>query len=152
MLIVGDTPPGFAASLNTDPALFTVGRYQLLDSFHFRDYDDPSLLEMLSVYSSGAPFFSYNDVLFGKSDSVLFLGYDLKLNPKERAILQFLVQNADRDVWVEELAEICIGDYYCKTSAITKYISQINRKAVNIGGRKMIFSPRSGFYRIKQYI
>lgn len=152
LLIVGDTPPGFVSTLNTEPALFTVGKYQLLYSTHFRDYDDPVLLEMLSVYSSGAQFFSYNDILFGKSDAVLFLGYDLKLNARERAILKFLVQNSDRDVWVEELAEICIGDYHCKSSAITKYISQINRKAVNIGGRKMIFSPSAGFYRIKKYI
>ena len=47
LLIVGDTPPGYVFSLNRDLPIFNVGRHQLGDAFHFRDYKDPHLYEML---------------------------------------------------------------------------------------------------------
>ena len=72
LLIIGDTPPGYIATLNLQLPIFNVGRYQLGDAFHFRDYTDPRLFEMLSSFSSSDPFFSYNDVLFGRARKVLF--------------------------------------------------------------------------------
>ena len=98
LLIIGDTPPGYISCLNHRLPIFNVGRYQLGDAFHFREYTDPRLLEMLTEFSSDDPFFSYNDVLFGKAGKVLFLGYDMKLNSVQRSILHFLVKNKDRRV------------------------------------------------------
>lgn len=152
LLIVGNTRPGFILSLNPELPLFTVGRYQLGDSFHFRNYNDPKLLEMLSAFSSEDPFFSYNDVLFGKLGKVLLLGYDLGLTPTERSLLTLLVSDADRSVSAEEILEKCIGDIHGKRSAVSAHISHINKKAMNIGGRRLISSPSSGYYRIKKYI
>ncbi len=152
LLIVGDTPAGYISSLDLRLPVFNVGRYQLGNSFHFREYTDPALLRMLSAFSSSDPFFSYNDILFGKVGAVLFLGYDMKLTPTERAMLHLLVTNSDRDVHADELRGVCIGDSYAESNTVSKHISRINRKAVNIGGRKMIFSPAKGYYRIKKYI
>ncbi len=152
LLIIGETPPGYVSSLNPHLPIFNVGRYQLGDAFHFREYTDPQLFEMLGSFSSADPFFSYNDILFGKADAVLFLGYDIKLTPTERAMLRLLVTNADRAVHVEELLGACIGDLYVGNNTVSKHISQINRKAMNIGGRKMIFSPAKGYYKIRKYI
>jgi len=152
LLIVGDTPPGMLSSLNPQVPVFCVAKYRLGNSFHFREYTDPELLQMLGVYSSSEQYFSYNDVLFGKLGAVLFLGYDLKLSDAERAILGHLVLNSERDVPSEEIYEVCFGDPHGKTGRLANYVSSINRKAINIGGRKMICSPASGFYRIKKYI
>ncbi len=152
MLIVGTTPPGFIISLNPELPLFTVGRHQLGDSFHFRDYKDPKLFEMLSAFSSDEPFFTYNDVLFGKLGKVLLLGYDLGLTPTERSILSLLVSESGRLVSAEEILEKCIGDVHGKRSAVSSHISHINKKAMNIGGRRIISSPSSGYYKIKKYI
>ncbi|MBO5970803.1 MAG: hypothetical protein J6S14_20200, partial [Clostridia bacterium] len=131
---------------------FNVGRYQLGDAFHFRDYTDPRLFEMLSSFSSSDPFFSYNDVLFGRARKVLFLGYDMKLSSAQRSILHFLVKNKDRSVSCDELMEVCFGDVHKKRTILSKEISRINAKSYNIGGRKMICSPTRGYYRIKKYI
>lgn len=152
VLIVGNTPPGLILSLNPELPMFTVGRYQLGNSFHFRDYEDPKLYEMLSAYSSDEAFFSYNEVLFGKLGKVLFLGYDLSLTPTERSILSLLVAEAERSVPAEEIIEKCIGDVHGKKSAVSAHISRINKKAMNIGGRRLISSPSSGYYKIKKYI
>lgn len=152
MLIVGNTPPGFILLLNPELTLFTVGRYQLGNSFHFRDYRDPDLLEMLSAFSSDEAYFSYNDVLFGKLGKVLLLGYDLGLTPTERSILSLLVSEAERSVPTEEIIEKCIGDVHGKRSSVSTHISHINKKAMNIGGRRLISSPSSGYYKMKKYI
>ena len=152
LLIVGETPPGYVFSLNRDLPIFNVGRHQLGDAFHFRDYKDPRLFEMLIEFSSSEPFFSYNDVLLGKLGKVLFLGYDMKLNGTQRSILNFFVKNKERMVSADELMEVCIGDGYKSRTVLSKQISRINEKAYNIGGRKMICSPERGFYRIKKYI
>lgn len=152
LLMIGDVPPGYISTLDPSLPIFTVGRYQLGNSFHFREYTDPRLLQMLSGFSSSDPFFSYNDILFGKVGAVLFLGYDMKLTPTERAILHLLITNADRNVHIDELRGACIGDSYAGNNTVSKHISQINRKAMNIGGRKMIFSPAQGYYRVKKYI
>ncbi len=152
LLIVGDTPPGYIYCLNPRVPVFNVGRYQLGDAFHFREYTDPRLLEMLTEFSSNDPFFSYNDVLFGKVGKVLFLGYDMKLNSVQRSILHFLVKNKDRGVTTDELMDVCFGDTHKNRAVLSKEISRINAKAHNIGGRKMICSPARGYYRIKKYI
>ena len=152
LLIVGEVPPGYIETLNPEIPLFNVGRYQLGNAFHFRDHKDPRLLEMISAFSSSEPFFSYNDVLFGKLGRVLFLGYDMKLTPSERSILHFLIVNSDRSVSIEEILEICIGDAYKKRSSVSKIISLINSKAHDIGGRRMICSPSKGCYQIEKYI
>lgn len=152
LLIIGDIPPGYISTLNPKLPIFNVGKYQLGDAFHFRDYRDPRLFEMLSAFSSSDEFFSYNDVLFGKVGKVLFLGYEMKLNNVQRSILHFLVKNKDRNVSAEELLDICIGDNYKERTAISKEISRINAKAYNIGGRKIICSPIRGYYRLRKYI
>ncbi|MBO5701852.1 MAG: hypothetical protein J6S71_05400 [Clostridia bacterium] len=152
LLIVGDTPPGYIATLNLQLPIFNVGRYQLGDAFHFREYTDPRLAQMLSAFSSDEPFFSYNDILFGKTGRVLFLGYDMKLNSVQRSILHFLVKNKDRSVPSDELIEVCFGDTHKSHIVLSKEISRINAKAFNIGGRRMICSPARGYYRIKKYI
>ena len=152
LLIVGDVPPGYIATLNLQLPLFNVGRYQLGDAIHFRDYTDPRLFEMLSAFSSQDPFFSYNDVLFGKVGKVLFLGYDMKLNSVQRSILNLLVKNKDRSVHSSEIMDVCFGDAYKSNTSLSKEISRINAKAYNIGGRKMICSPARGYYRIKKFI
>ena len=59
LLIVGDTPPGYIATLNLQLPIFNVGRYQLGDAFHFRDYTDPRLFEMLAFV-----FFFIRPILF----------------------------------------------------------------------------------------
>lgn len=152
LLIVGDTPPGYIATLNLQLPVFNVGKYRLGDAFHFREYTDSHLAQMLSAFSSSEPFFSYNEILFGKTGKVLFLGYDMKLNSTQRSILCFLVKNKDRSVHIQELIDVCLGDTHQKNSAVSKEISRINAKAYNIGGRKMICSPARGYYRIKKYI
>lgn len=152
LLIAGDTPPGFIAELNPYVQIISIARYPLGDSINFRDYRDPDLLELLSSYSSGSPGFEYNDVLFARNNEVLFLGYELKLTTTERAILRFLVQESGRDVAVDEITESCLGDTHLKESNVATHISQINRKAREIGGRNMISSPSPHFYRIKKYI
>ncbi len=152
LLIVGDTPPGYIATLNLQLPVFNVGRYQLGNAFHFRDYKDPRLYEMLSAFSSADPFFSYNDVLFGKVGKVIFLGYDMKLNSVQRSILHLLVKNKDRSVSVDELMDVCYGDTHKSRTLLSKEIARINSKAYNIGGRKMICAEARGYYRIKKYI
>jgi DNA-binding response OmpR family regulator len=152
LLIVGEVAPGFVATLNPDLPLFNVGRYQLADAFHFIDYKDPRLFEMLWAFSPQEPFFSYNDVLFCKLGRVLFLGYELKLTAAQRSVLRYLVLNSDRQVSCEELLEICLGDAHKKRTSVSKLVSAINAKAYDIGGRRMICSPERGFYRIEKYI
>jgi hypothetical protein len=73
LLIVGDTPPGYIATLNLQLPVFNVGKYRLGDAFHFREYTDPHLAQMLSAFSSSEPFFSYNEILFGKTLFYFFL-------------------------------------------------------------------------------
>ena len=152
LLIVGEVAPGFVATLNPRLPLFNVGRYQLADAFHFREYDDPELLRMLSAFSPQEPFFSYNDVLFGKLGKVLFLGYDMKLSATQRSVLCYLVLNSDRQISCEEILEVCLGDSYKQRSSVSKIVSTINSKAYQIGGRRMICSHERGYYRIEKYI
>jgi hypothetical protein len=152
LIIVGETPPGYIATLNSRLPLFNVGKYQLGNAFHFTDYKDPKLFRMLSAFSSTDPFFSYNDVLFGKVGKVLFLGYDMKLSSTQRSILNHLVKNKDRSVPSDELINVCFGDTHKSRTALSKEISCINAKAYNIGQRKMICSPSRGYYRIKKFI
>lgn len=152
LLIAGNSPPGFVAELNPDVPIISIGRYPLGNSVNFRDYEDPELLELLISYSGGIPGFEYNDVLSARNNEVWFLGYELNLTTTERAVLRFLVQESGRDVAVEEITETCLGDTHLKESNIATHISQINRKAREIGGRNMIFSPSPHFYRIKKYI
>ena len=45
-----------------------------------------------------------------------------------------------------------IGDAHRKPASLIKHISDINQKARAIGGRNMIYSPLSGYYKIKKYI
>lgn len=152
LLIAGNTPPGFVAELNPFVPIISIGRYSLGDSINFRDHRDPKLLELLLSYSRRELGFEYNDVLFARKNEVLFLGYELKLTADERSILRFLVQESGRDVAVDEITETCLGDTHLKDSNVATHISQINRKAREIGGRNMIFSPSPHFYRIKKYI
>lgn len=152
LLIAGNTPPGFTANLNPSVPIVSIGRYPLGESINFREHTDPDLLELLIGYSGGEPGFEYNDVLFAGKSEILFLGYELKLTSTERAILGFLVQECERNVAADEITEVCLGDTHLKESNIAKHISQINRKAREIGGRNMIYSPNPHFYRIKKYI
>ena len=152
LLIVGPAPHGLIAHVNMDLPLISVGQYQLGDSFHFRDESSEQLIELLRSYSGGEFAFAYNDVLFGCCGSVRFLGYPLSLTPTERAILYYLVKNCDRVVSFAEMNEICIGDAHRKPASLIKHISDINQKARAIGGRNMIYSPLSGYYKIKKYI
>ena len=152
LLISGNTPPGLVAELNPHIPIISIGKYSLGDSINFRDHTDPNLLELLLGYSGGEPGFDYNDVLFAVKDKILYLGYELKLTSTERAILHYLVQVSGRDVAIDEITEACLGDTHLKDSNAAKHISQINRKAKEIGGRNMIFSPAPHFYRIKKYI
>ncbi len=152
LLICGNTPPGFVSMLNPHVPIISVCKYPLGDSFNFREYTDPNLLELLMSFSGGDPYFEYNEVLFAKKNEILFLGYELKLTSTERAILYFLVSEKDRDVAIEEITEACLGDTHMKEANVSKHISQINRKAKEIGGRTMIFSPKPHYYRIRKYI
>ncbi len=152
ILMIGDIPPGYFGMLNPHIPVISVGRYQIGDSLHFRDYESSELEMILRGYSSGKDFFEYNDVLFAKSNEIIFLGYRLKLSPTQRVILQVLIENKDSELSADELIARCTGDIHFKTSDFSKYISDINRKAFNIGGREMICVTASGYYKINKYI
>lgn len=152
ILIVGKAPQGLISRIDPELPIFTVGDDQLEASFHFFDLHAPGLLEMLTAFSSAEAYFSCNDVLFGKQDGVFLLGYDLRLTPTERALLTLLACEYQSSVSTDELVSACLGDCYADRGSISAHISQINKKAINIGGRSLIEASANGFYRIKKYI
>lgn len=152
ILIAGRTPYGFVSNLNPDVPLITVGKYPLGDSVNFRDHNDPRLLELLSSYPQTDESFDYNGILYSSGKEVIYLGYELKLTPTERAILALLVSQSDREVASEEIASACMGDVHSHAATLSKHVSAINAKAKRIGGRMIIYSPTDHYYKIKKYI
>lgn len=152
LLIVGNVPPGFSASLCSDVPLISVSKYPIGDSLHFRDYDSPTLLDVLLSFSDSAECFDYNGVLKATPRGVTFLGYTFNVTPTERSILAFLVLREGDSVSCDEIGEVCLGDIHSKYTTISKHISSINQKAKSIGGRNMILSPENRFYSINKYV
>ncbi len=152
ILIAGRTPYGFISDLNPQVPLITIGKYPLGDSVNFKDHTDPRLLDQLRSYPHTDESFDYNGILYSSGKEVIYLGYELKLTPTERAILAFLVSQSDRDVASEEIAGACLGDIHTRGATLAKHISAINAKAKKIGGRMIIYSPADHYYKIKKYI
>ena len=152
MLIVGEVPPGFTATLCADLPLISVSKYPIGDSLHFREYDSQELLDLLLSLSDSADCFDYNGVLKATPRGVVFLGYEFNVTPAERAILALLVSRADEDVSFDEIGEVCLGDIQSKPATVSKHISSINKKAQSIGGRNMIVSSTNRNYSINKYI
>ena len=152
MLIVGEVPPGFTATLCADLPLISVSKYPIGDSLHFREYDSQELLDLLLSLSDSADCFDYNGVLKATPRGVVFLGYEFNVTPAERAILALLVSRADEDVSFDEIGEACLGDIHSKPTTVSKHISSINKKAQSIGGRNMIVSSTNRNYSINKYI
>lgn len=152
MLIVGDVPPGFTATLCPEVPIISVSKYPIGDSLHFREYDSTDLLELLLSFSDSVDCFDYNGVLKATPREIVFLGYELNLTPTERSILAFLVSRENEGVPYDEIGEACLGDIHAKPATVSKHISSINKKAQNIGGRKMIVSLTDKHYSINKYI
>lgn len=152
ILVAGRIPSGFLCELNPEIPVITIGKYPIGDSIAFRDYRDPRLLEILSSFSESDASFDHNGILYSNGKTVIYLGYVLDLTDTERAILSLLVSESERDVSVNELAEICIGETHARNATVTKHVSSINAKAKRIGGRTVIYSPTDHYYRLKKYI
>ncbi len=152
LMIVGEVPPSFSATLCPEVPLISVSKYQIGDSIHFRDHESSELLDILLSLSDSAECFEYNAILKATPRGVTFLGYDFKITPAERSILALLVSRAGKSVSFAEIGEICLGDIHSKQATVSKHISSINKKAQSIGGRNMILLPENGFYTINKYI
>ena len=152
ILLVGEVPPGFSASLCAEVPLISISKFRIGDSVHFRDHESAELLALLLSFSDSAECFEYNGVLKATPRGVTFLGYDLKLTPAERSVLALLVLRAGEGVYYEEIGEACLGDIHSKFATISKHVSSINKKAQSIGGRVMILSQKDRFYTINKYI
>lgn len=152
ILLVGEVPPGFSASLCAEVPLISISKFRIGDSVHFRVHESAELLDLLLSFSGAAECFEYNGVLKATSRGVTFLGYDLKLTPAERSVLALLVLRAGEGVYYEEIGEACLGDIHSKFATISKHVSSINKKAQSIGGRVMILSQKDRFYTINKYI
>ena len=152
LLIVGDAPAGFTATLCPEVPIVSVSKYPIGDSLHFREYDSPDLLELLLSFCDSADCFDYNGVLRATPREIVFLGYKLNLTPAERSILAFLVSRENEGVSYDEIGEACLGDIHAKHATVSKHISTINKKAQNIGGRKMIVSLTDKHYSINKYV
>ena len=152
ILIAGKTPYGFISEINPDVPLITIGKYSLVDSVNFKDHTDPRLANLLASFADAEESFDYNGILYSVRKTVIYLGYELKLTPTERAVLSFLVSQRDREVHSREIMQSCVGDTHLKETNASKHISSINAKAKIIGGRMIIYSPRDHYYRIKKYI
>ena len=152
LLMVGEVPPGFAATLCADVPMISVSKYQIGDSIHFRDHESPKLMELLLSFSSDMECFEYNEVLKATPRDVYFLGYRFDLTPTERSILALLISRANDEVTCDEICEVCLGDIHAKSATVTTHVSAINRKAKCIGGRNMILSGSKQCYMINKYI
>lgn len=152
ILLVGEVPPGFSASLCAEVPLISISKFRIGDSVHFRDHESAELLDLLLSFFDSAECFEYNGVLKATPRGVTFLGYDLKLTPAERSVLALLVLRAGEGVYYEEIGEACLGDIHSKFATISKHVSSINKKAQSIGGRVMILSQKDRFYTINKYI
>ena len=152
ILLVGEVPPGFSASLCAEVPLISITKFRIGDSVHFRNHESAELLDLLLSFSDSAECFEYNGVLKATPRGVTFLGYDLKLTPAERSVLALLVLRAGEGVYYEEIGEACLGDIHSKFATISKHVSSINKKAQSIGGRVMILSQKDRFYTINKYI
>ncbi len=152
VLLAGSVPPGLVMTIDPRLPVITIGRFPLKGSLCFREYSDPELLQILKDLSDDSLDFEYNNILFAKGKDVIYLGYRLCLTPSERAILAFLVKHAEKEIAARELSQACLGDIHLPLTNISKHISAINRKAMPIGGRKIIISPSRGNYMIGRYI
>lgn len=152
LLIVGEVPPGFSASLCRDVPLISVSKFQIGDSINFRNYESPRLLDILLSFSDSLECFEYNSVLEATPRGAVFLGYKFDITPTERSILALLISRVGDAISSEKIGEICLGDVHAKPATVSKHISSINKKAQNIGGRNMILSPENGYYTMNKYI
>ncbi len=151
-LIIGEIPPQTIVTANPDLPIITIGKTIISDSIPFEDYRDSALHELLRSFRGIDNIYVYRDLLFSTEKRVIFLGYEMKLTQIERALLQHLVKNAEREVSARELTDICLGDIHADSAGIAKYIASINRKAFDIGGREMIATVGTGMYKIRKYI
>ena len=87
------------------------------------------------------PSFLYLDE---ESGIYFYLGYPLKLTGTERAIIEVLIKSESEYV----SAAMLEGEISSSRGSIGVHISSINAKAVEIGGRNLIFSKRNLGYKL----
>ncbi len=69
-------------------------------------------------------------------NEVIFLGYILNTTNMEYAILRALAENSKKPLSLEEISDIT--SLYLKKEYLAYHISNINKKAKDIGGRPLI--------------
>jgi hypothetical protein len=153
LLIIGQYPPGLTSLLSYRVPLFCVGRKKKDDPYSFDSYDSPELLSLLKRYGEERGEINHRSLLhISTTGKAHYLGYRLELTKTEASILYHLVNNFGRDVEVDELLLVCLGDAHRKQSNIARHVSNINRKAREIGDRSIIISVKPKTYRLREYI
>ncbi len=153
LLIIGQYPIGMTSFLSHRVPLFFVGRQKSRENNSFDTFDSPQLLSLLKQHSSDEEAINHRSLLYiSTSGKAYYLGYKLKLTKTEASILYYLTSNFGKDVEIDKLLSVCIGDAHRKPSNIARHISNINRKAREIGERNIIVSIKPKTYRLCEYI
>lgn len=153
LLIVGSYPPGLLARLSHRAPLYLVSSQNLSCAYSFDNYYSPKLVELLRRHSVKRETINHLGLMWLSSlGTVYYLGYRLRLTKTEFSILFYLVKNYGKDIPLDELLSVCIGDVHRKPSNIARHVANINKKARIIGERTIIISSKPKTYRLEEYI
>ncbi|MBQ8207787.1 MAG: winged helix-turn-helix transcriptional regulator [Clostridia bacterium] len=142
-----------------DRRKFSFEKYKFYPSSDFEIdgsmNDEPilSLSTILSEIGYGTTR-NYKHLRLGNDrHSALYLGYPLELSPAEYRILLYLCGCGDKTVSVDNILGSCFAESYRMVETnIRSHISDINRKAKALGGRRLILSVRGEGYRLNRYM
>lgn len=135
--------PALAAVAPPDKVCIAVGTGASSNNSYmlgFEDPFDPGLLEFLKDIEEKAVRQQVGE-LARRGGKLYCAGYELRLTPAERAIVDYLMLRGASDCC--DLAEVCLDTVFPGSGSrerrnIAALVSRINSKATDVGGRRLI--------------
>ena len=82
---------------------------------------------------------------------VIYLGYIMPLSPVEYKVFMCIYESGDEFISSEHIMDKCFGTKGNQKGVVATHISNINSKAWEIGGRRLIISKYGIGYKITEH-